>query len=688
MPAHRFTNHLAGETSPYLLQHAHNPVDWRPWGEEALAKAKREGKPILLSIGYSACHWCHVMEHESFENEEIAALMNEHFVNVKVDREERPDLDHIYQTVAQMITGGGGWPLTMFLTPQQQPFFAGTYFPPEDRYGRPGFPRLLLAIARHFREQPEDILQSVEQITAALQRQNTPLAAPGELGDDLLRSAAERLAQVFDSLHGGFGTQPKFPNPMSLEFFLRYAQVSGEERYLRMVLLALEKMAWGGIYDQLGGGFHRYAVDSHWLVPHFEKMLYDNALLIKLYLDAFQLTSDPELRRVAVESLEYVCREMLDAASGAFYSTQDADSEGEEGKFYVWTPRQVAELLDDEERQLFTRFYDVTEQGNFEHGASILHRTLTVEQLGKLFRIPTEDAEAVLARARAKLFAARRRRVWPGRDEKALTAWNGLMISACARAGSLLDEPRYLEIALRALRFIRETMLRDGLLLRTYKEGRAKLNAYLDDYAYVVGALLDAYEATGDGDLLSLASQLNETMIAQFHDADAGGFFFTGKDHEPLIVRTKSASDQAIPSGSSVAAQNLLRFHALTGEERFRSLAEGVFRLYREQFLQNPFGFGNMLCALHLYLDTPRQIVIVGGRDDAAVRSMLEVVRQRYLPNRWLVCLDPADPNGARLPAALAGKGQVDGKPTAYVCHRFACSAPVHSAAALARLLD
>src|SRR5437867_2040406 len=511
-----FVNRLIHETSPYLLQHAHNPVDWYPWGEKAFDKAKEENNPIRLSIGYSACHWCHVMEKESFESEAIAALMNEHFVNIKVDREERPDLDEIYMNAVQMLTGRGGWPMTVFLTPERKPFFGGTYFPPEDRHGMPGFPKILQAVAQAYRDRPQDVQKSVEQILAALNRLTEISESAEPFFPDAIQKAADQLSPAYDPDYGGFGRAPKFPNAGLFDLFLRCYRSSKERRYLEMVTHTLTKTAEGGIYDHLGGGFHRYSVDEKWLVPHFEKMLYDNAQLIRIYVDVFRITQDPIFRRVVEETLTYLLREMLHS-EGGFYSTQDADSEGEEGRFFVWEYDEVIKILGEETGEIFSRIYDVSELGNFE-GKNILHPILQPEQAAKFFGKEIKEIENLIAEAKAKLLQEREKRVKPFRDEKILTSWNGLMLSGLAEAYKTIGEERYRKAAERTVEFIFAQMFREGYLLHTYRDGQAKLYGYLDDYAFLAGGLLDLYEATFDRSLLERAVHVTETMINEFWD--------------------------------------------------------------------------------------------------------------------------------------------------------------------------
>lgn len=680
---HIFTNRLSHETSPYLLQHAHNPVDWYPWGEEAFAKARAENKPILLSVGYSACHWCHVMERESFENEKIAKLMNELFVNIKVDREERPDVDEIYMNAVQMLTGRGGWPMTVFLTPEGKPFYGGTYFPPEDRHNLPAFPRVLAGVAQAYYERPQDVVNATTQILESLEKITHREETSRPLHVDVLEKTAASLAQHVDHTHGGLGGAPKFPNSMVFAFFLRQYKASGRTQFRDMTLHTLRKMAEGGMYDQIGGGFHRYSVDERWLVPHFEKMLYDNALLTRVYLEAYQATQDVFFRRIVEEILAYVEREMLHP-EGGFYSTQDADSEGEEGKFFVWSRDEVMRILGDEIGEIFCRYYDVTDVGNFEHH-NILHPTLTIDQLAKRFRRDASELAAHLAEAKQKLFVVREQRVKPGRDEKILTSWNGLMLAAFAEGYRVLGNPRYLDVARKTTDFIFTRLYRHGRLLRSYKDGQAKFNAYLDDYAFLTAALVDLYEATFERSFLERAIELTETLLSRFWDEAEGAFFFTSSDHEELISRTKSAFDGSVPSGNSVAALNLLRLFYLTEKQEYFDKAEQVLRLFYDAMEQNPFGFSNMLCALDFYLRRPKEVVLLGNRDEPQTRGFLSEIHSLFVPNKTVICLDPQQ--GGRLPSLLAGKTQIEGKVTAYVCHNFTCSLPVTSRDELKALL-
>ena len=677
------SNRLANETSPYLLQHANNPVDWHPWGEVALAKARAEDKPILLSIGYSACHWCHVMEHESFEDEQIAGLMNQLFVNIKVDREERPDLDSIYMSAVQALTGRGGWPMTMFLTPDGAPFYGGTYFPPQDRGHMPGFPRVLRSVAEAYRTRRAEVGKSAEQLTAMLGRQVAPQASQ-YLAPELLDQALRALLPQFDMQEGGLGGAPKFPQPMALEFLLRSYRRTDSPEALAAARLTLDKMACGGIYDQLGGGFHRYSVDAVWLVPHFEKMLYDNAQLARVYLQAYQVTGEPLFRRVVEETLEYVRCEMTDPGGG-FYSTQDADSEGEEGKFFVWTPQEIEAVLGGEDARLLCAYFDVTEQGNFEHH-NILRVAASVEAVALTLGVDPAGAQAVIERGRRGLFEARERRVKPGRDEKVLTAWNGLMLRTFAEAAAALDRDDYREQANRNAEFVLANLRRDGRLLRTWKDGQAKLNGYLEDYACLADGLLSLYEATFDPRWLAEARSIADVMIEQFADDSAGGFYVTGKDHERLVSRPKDLFDNATPSGNSVAAEALLRLGLLSGQGLYREAAERVLRLLGVIAAQHPAAFGRLLCALDFYLGSPKEIAIVGQPDAADTASLTRTVFSRYAPNKVVAgCAPNAAPPDIPL---LADRPARNGKATAYVCQNDVCQAPATTPEELARQLE
>ncbi|MGI8812343.1 MAG: thioredoxin domain-containing protein [Pyrinomonadaceae bacterium] len=667
----KFSNRLIDETSPYLLQHAHNPVNWYPWGDEAFAKAQAEDKPVIVSIGYSACHWCHVMEHESFENESTAAIMNEHFVNIKVDMEERPDVDQIYMAFVQLTTGRGGWPMNVFLTPDKRPFFGGTYFPPSPRYNMPGWPQVLLSVAEAYREKREELLNSANDIVGEIRRISITEGDAGRISLDQLDTAFMSFAKTFDSANGGFGGAPKFPPSMSLEFLLRYFHRTGDVNALDMVKKTAVKMASGGICDQLGGGFHRYAVDAIWLVPHFEKMLYDNAQLIRVYLHLFQITKDEFFRDVAVHTLEYVKREMLDT-EGGFYSSQDADSEGVEGKFFVWTPDEVASILgDDDDARIFKFFYDVSEEGNFEE-KNILQVTYTHAAAAKVLKIDESGLRASLERGRDKLFEAREKRVKPFRDEKIITAWNGLMLAAFAEAAAILDNADYLDVAKRNADFLLRDLRRDGRLLRTWKDGRAKLNAYIEDHANLADGLIELYQASAEAKYLREAVALADTMINEFWDEERGGFFFTANDHEELIVRNKDFNDNATPSGNSVAADVLLKLAHLTGDERYARFASTVLRLASSQIRRYPNGFGRALSAIEFQLAAVKEVVFTGTRPNDLERAVWD----NYIPNK--VVAFAGKENDDKFPL-LEGRTAIGGKPTAYVCENFVCSRPVTS---------
>jgi uncharacterized protein YyaL (SSP411 family) len=677
----KYTNRLIHETSPYLLQHAHNPVDWYPWGEEALTRAREEDKPVHLSIGYSACHWCHVLAHESFEDEATAQLLNDNFINIKVDREERPDLDAIYMNAVQMMTGSGGWPLTIFMTPDGRPFYGGTYFPPVDRYGMPGFPRLLVAIADAYRTRRSEVEQNAGELVRELKQLDRINQQEGEPDIEVLDHAAHQLLRTLDPVHGGFGNKPKFPPSMGLTFLLQQYHRTKDETALQSVELTLEKMAKGGMYDQLGGGFHRYSVDEKWLVPHFEKMLYDNALLSRVYLNAYLVTGDEFYRRITTETLDYVLREMT-SPNGGFYSTQDADSEGEEGKFFVWTPGEVAALLGDEDARLFCRYFDVSQMGNFE-GHNILHVDEEPEVIARLMGVTKERLIEAIDRGRRILLAAREKRVKPHRDEKMLTAWNGLMLRSFAEAGRALDRRDYLDAAIKNADFLLTHLQRDGRLLRTHRDGESKLNAYVEDYAYLIDGLLALYEATFDLRWFEEARRLTETMIEQFWDGEAGGFFFTSSDHEQLITRNKDFYDNAIPSGNSVAAHALLRLSLLTGEERYRQIAGQILGLMKNVMMRAPGAFGHLLCALDLYLASPYEIAIVGHPSSEDTRALVGEVFQAYLPNKVVALAAPGDSMAPQKIKLLENRNEVGGKATAYVCRNFYCEAPVTEPARL-----
>ncbi len=684
-PSPKFTNHLIYETSPYLRQHANNPVDWYPWGTEALERAKKEDRPILLSIGYSACHWCHVMERESFENEEIAQVMNRHFVNIKVDREERPDLDTLYMNFVQMSTGAGGWPMTVFLTPDQVPFFGGTYFPPDDRLGRPSFPSLLLAIADAYQKKRMEIENQGPEILRNLEKMHAVSASSGSLDKQVLDSAYENLANGFDWTNGGFGGAPKFPGSMNLAFCLRHFRHTGNREPLRFVELTLEKMGQGGIYDQLGGGFHRYSVDDHWLVPHFEKMLYDNALLARLYLEAYQLTRKPFYRRITEETLNYVTREMT-SPEGGFYSTQDADSEGEEGKFFTWEPGELRTLLGNKDSELFCRYYGVTGTGNFD-GTNILHVARSVEDLSEDFQQNREEVEQALSRSRQTLFVAREKRVKPHRDEKMLTCWNGLMNVSFVEAANVLFRDDYLSVARRNIQFMLEHLCRGEQVLRSYKDGQARINGFLEDYANLIEALIGLYEATGETLWLDHACRYNEELIRQFWDPATRSFFLTGSNHESLITRVRDFYDNATPAGSSVAVTNLLRLGVLLGRTAYREIAQSVLEPMSSSMARFPSGFGYLLKGAEFYQGPVQEIALVGSPNDLRTSQLAQAIYQQFLPNKVVVRLDPSRPHSGQVPL-LEGKTLIQGKPAVYVCRDYTCQSPAKDASELEQQLQ
>ncbi|HEX6135687.1 MAG TPA: thioredoxin domain-containing protein [Longimicrobiales bacterium] len=680
-------NRLATETSPYLLQHADNPVDWYPWGEEAFERARAEDRPILLSVGYSACHWCHVMEHESFEDDDTARIMNERYVSVKVDREERPDVDSIYMTAVQAMTGHGGWPMTVFITPDGSPFFGGTYFPPEPRHGLPSFRQVLLAVHDAWSNRRDDVLQNAAGLRDALQ-QNALMRAPAAaLDTSILDDAFRLLARGYDARHGGFGGAPKFPQPMTLEFLLRYHVRTGNDQPLSMLLHTLRAMARGGMYDQIAGGFHRYSVDAHWLVPHFEKMLYDNALLAQLYVRAWQTTRDTELRRVAEEILEYVRREMT-SPEGAFHSAQDADSEGEEGRFYVWTAAEIDAVLGEQNGALFRRFHGVTPGGNFE-GRNILHVQRDVEAAAAEQDIPPERLRSALAESRDRLYAARAQRTWPARDDKVLTAWNAMMLQAFAVAAQVLGSEAHRTVAVRNAEFILRELRPDGRLKRTWKDGTARIDAFLEDYALLADALLSLYEATFDPRWVREARSLADRMIELFHDQNEQVFYDTAVDAETLVVRPRSVEDNATPSGSSAATLMLLRLAVLAAEPRYARIAAGNLESLGGLLHRAPLAFGHLLAALDFHLAEPQEIAIVGDAGAADTRALLDVVRERYRPNTILALLDStgADDAATVIPL-LADRPMRGGRATAFVCRRFACREPVTDPAELRTQLE
>jgi uncharacterized protein len=676
------TNRLIDEKSPYLLQHVYNPVDWFPWSEEAFNKAYSEGKPIFLSIGYSTCHWCHVMEHESFEDQEVAEQLNAHYVAIKVDREERPDIDHIYMNVCQAMTGQGGWPLTVLLTPDKKPFYAGTYFPKLSKWGRPGLMDVLTQIAEKWTKDRERIVQTADQITQAIQGQRvsekTELTTeqPNELTMDLLHDAFAMYQQSFDEVYGGFGQAPKFPAPHNLSFLMRYYKETGEQKALEMVRKTLDAMYQGGLYDHLGYGFARYSTDREWLVPHFEKMLYDNALLTMSYLEAYQLTGNDHYKRVAAETLAYIKRDMT-SPEGGFYSAEDADSEGVEGKFYVWTPQQVYDVVGKEKGTHFCQNYDISEKGNFE-GHNIPN--LIGHELDAAL-------DQQLEPIRQALFAAREKRIHPHKDDKILTAWNGLMIAAFSKAAAALQNEEYLQIAREAAAFIFSHLVRkeDGRLLARFREGEAAFPAYVDDYAFMVWGLIELYQASFEPMYLQQALYLHDEMVRLFWDEVQGGLFFYGSDSEELITRPKEIYDGAIPSGNSTAAYNALRLSHMTGRTDLEEQAEEILHLFVDDVSHYPPGYAQYLTAGLFALGKTREIVLIGERQEPAFQAMCRTVQVQFLPHT-VVVVQAGQCEITELVPYLKDYQAVESKATAYICQNFSCQAPVTDVSKLQNL--
>src|SRR3990172_458837 len=653
-------NSLIHETSPYLLQHAKNPVQWYTWNEPALKKATEEHKPIFLSIGYSSCHWCHVMAHESFENSDIAKIMNENFINIKVDREERPDIDDIYQKVCQIATGQGGWPLSVFLTPDQKPFYVGTYFPILDSYGRPGFGSLLRQLSQSWKEKPQDIIKTAENILENLDK-------------SILDEAAINLMQLGDPIHGGFGSAPKFPNSANLSFMLRYSKLSGISKFQEFALKTLRKMAQGGIFDQLRGGFHRYSTDSRWLVPHFEKMLYDNAMIPVVYTEAYQITKDPFYLEVVTKTLNYVLEEMT-STEGGFYSAQDADSEGEEGKYYVWNKSEIQKILGND-ADVFCLFYDVTDGGNFE-GKTILCNNISLSSVTIKFSKTEDQVKNILDSGIKKLLDVRSKRIPPGLDGKILTTWNALMISALAKGFRVSNEQSFLSAAEKCISFIENHLVKNGKLLRTYKNGTSKIQAYLEDYSYFISALLDIFEINPKSKYLETAQTFGNYLIDHFWDPTQKNFFMTDNTHEKLIIRPKSNYDLSMPSGNSVAAYSLLRLYHLTQEKKFLEISLDVIESQAAMAAENPFGFGYLLNTIYMYLQKPLEITILNPKNTEISKYLTGM----FLPESILVTVRDENQikNLAKIPF-FAGKEFNYDKTIVFVCKDFTCSLPLES---------
>ena len=663
-------NKLGNESSPYLLQHAKNPVHWHAWNEESLGRAKKENKPIFLSVGYSSCHWCHVMAHESFEDDEIAKIMNENFVNIKVDREERPDLDDIYQKVCQMSTGQGGWPLSVFLTPDQRPFYVGTYFPAIDSYGRPGFGSLCRQLAQSWKEKPKDIEKAADNFLQNLDKlQQFP--TPSKIDKSILDEAAINLLQIADVTYGGFGQAPKFPNASNLSFMFRYSKLSGISKFEKFALLTLKKMAKGGIFDQIGGGFHRYSTDARWLVPHFEKMLYDNALLPIVYSEAYQITKDSFFRDVVNKTLDYVIREMT-SSNGTFFSAQDADTNGEEGQTFVWKKQEIEKILG-EDSDIFCIYYDVTDGGNFE-GNTLLANNISASSLGFKFNKSESEIQSIILKCSDTLLEVRNKREQPGKDDKVITSWNGLMISAFLTGYRITDNTKYLDVAKKSIDFFENNFEKDHILHRTFKNDESKLNGYLDDYAYMANASIDMFESTSDPKYLQFATNLANHLITHFWDDSTHGFFFTSDNHEKLIIRPKNNYDLSMPSGNSVAAHVLLRLHHIMQNKQFLEITTKIIEAHATAAAENPFAFGYLLNVLYLYHQKPTEITIINDKNS----ELISALQKKFLPESIMIIIRDSDNlNSLSKYTFFSGKEFQDDKTSVFVCKNFSCSLPL-----------
>jgi len=664
-------NSLIHETSPYLLQHAQNPVHWYAWNDATLQKAIDENKPIFLSIGYSSCHWCHVMAHESFENEEIAKIMNENFISIKVDREERPDIDDIYQKACQINTGQGGWPLSVFLTPDQKPFYVGTYFPILDSYGRPGFGSILRHLAQAWKEKPQDIQKTALQFLRTLQ-QMEKVHPTSKLDKGILDEAAINLLQMGDPTYGGFGGAPKFPNAANISFLFRYFKISNISKFNEFALKTLNRMARGGIFDQIGGGFHRYSTDARWLVPHFEKMLYDNALIPVNYAEAYQITKDPFYLEVMKKTLNFVLREMT-STEGGFYSAQDADSEGEEGKFYVWTKKEIQEILGNDS-EIFCLYYDVTDGGNWE-GKTILCNNLNLSSVAFKFGMTEEQVKQILDKCSEKLLQVRSKRIAPGLDDKVLTSWSALMITAFAKGYRVSNEESFLKAAQNCIDFIKKNLIQNEKLLRTYKNGSAKIQGYLEDYAYFANALLDVFEINPNSKYLDQAISFGNYLIDHFWDSEHNSFFMTADNHEKLIIRPKSNYDLSLPSGNSVASHLMLRLYHLTQEKRFLEIATKIMESQATLAAENPFGFGYLLNVIYTYLQKPVEITVLNSKND----EINQFLTKKFLPESILVTIKDENQLQNLLQYPFFEGKKFEEKTTVFVCKDFTCSLPLQT---------
>jgi uncharacterized protein YyaL (SSP411 family) len=656
-------NRLANETSPYLLQHSHNPVDWYPWGDEALMRAKSEDKPILLSIGYSACHWCHVMAHESFENEAIASQMNQMFINIKVDREERPDIDHIYMEAVQAMTKSGGWPLTIFLTPDLKPFYGGTYFPPEDRHNLPGFPRVLQAISESYHNHRSEIDQTAGQMAEMLAETTKHISNPEDLTEDIIKQAFLILRNQFDPQNGGFGRAPKFPNPLALEFLLRYYSRYKETEALSIVEITLNKMANGGIYDQIGGGFHRYATDIAWQIPHFEKMLYDNALLSRVYLHIYQITRNKTYAEIAEEILDYVLREMT-SPQGGFYGTQDADSEGEEGKYYLWTIDEINQVSGAGTGHRLALYFGASSEGNFE-GQNILHRT------------EHQENKDFILKAKTALLKRRENRVKPGRDEKVLASWNGMMLTTLAEAASILDRPDYRTAAIKNGEFMLELKQTSGKIMHMYSNGKGRIDGFLDDYAQVIEGLLALHTLTLEGKWLDAAVRLNESMVNLFSNPNTGLLSDTDGAQKDLIIRPRNEYDGAVPSAASTAALVVQKIGLISGNPEYKAIAGREINSVKTAMVQYPLGYCNWLCSLDFYLSDPKEVAVFGVRNNPQTKDLVKAINSRWIPNKVVIGFDQTDPEAFINSPLLKERAMKDGQSTVYICQNNTCQSPI-----------
>ncbi len=672
-------NNLSKETSPYLLQHKDNPVEWYSWNDESLKKAKDENKPIFLSVGYSSCHWCHVMAHESFENDDVAKIMNENFVNIKVDREERPDLDDIYQKICQMSTGQGGWPLSVFLTPEQKPFYVGTYFPVLDSYGRPGFGSLCRQLAQAWKEKPKDVGTSAEQFMSNLTKLER-VSDGGEIEKAILDEAAVNLLQVADTNYGGFGQAPKFPNAANLSFMFRYSKLSGITKFQEFALMTLKKMAKGGIFDQIGGGFHRYSTDGRWLVPHFEKMLYDNALLPPVYAEAYQITKDPFYLGVVTKTLDYVMREMT-STSGLFYSAQDADTNGEEGQTFVWKKREIENILGDDS-EIFCIYYDVTDGGNFE-GNTILANNINISSLSFKFNKTEDEITELLKRSSKKLLDIRSKRDQPGTDDKIITSWNSMMISAFAKGYRISGNEKYLNAATNAAKYFSEQFSKYGFIHRTFKNDIPKLNGYLDDYAYLVNSLIDVFEITSDAYFLDMAQNIANYMIKHFWNENEKSFYFTADTHESLIVRPKNYYDLSVPSGNSVAANVLLKLHHLVNDKKFLKISKQILELNGTSAAENPFAFGYLLNVMNLYLKHPTEITIINSENSEIVNSLYK----KFIPEGIIIQIKDKENLELLSKYSFFEGKEFSDKTNVTICKNFTCSLPLSELSKIEEIL-